>query len=70
MMEQKTVQYLTLEEAAQSLKVGTETLRRYVRAGKLKAAKVGRVWRVRTDEWEAFCRRLEELPAEDEGEGK
>jgi excisionase family DNA binding protein len=55
----QTIQYLTLEEAANSLKVGVETLRRYIRAGKLKAAKVGRVWRVRSDEWEAFCHRLE-----------
>jgi excisionase family DNA binding protein len=34
----------TVEEAAEQLRVGTETIRRYTKSGKLKAKKIGRRW--------------------------
>jgi excisionase family DNA binding protein len=38
---------LTLDEAAQRLKLARKTVRDWVRAGKLPGFKLGRVWRVK-----------------------
>jgi acetyl-CoA synthetase len=37
---------LTVEEAARTLKVKTETVRSWLRAGTLRGRKLGRVWRI------------------------
>ena len=39
-------QWYTVEEAADILKVHKDTLRRWLREGKLRARKVGKGWRV------------------------
>lgn len=45
---------LTPEEAADKLAVSVKTLKDWLRAGKLKGVKVGRLWRVRESDLEQF----------------
>ena len=45
---------LTPEDAAKALVVKPETLRGWLRSGKIKGVKVGRLWRVRERDLEAF----------------
>ena len=52
---------LTVEDAAKVLLVKPTTVREWLKAGKLKGVKMGRLWRVRESELEAFL---------SEGEGK
>jgi excisionase family DNA binding protein len=47
---------LTPEDAAKVLLVKPETVREWLRSGKLKGAKVGRLWRVRESDLEAFLK--------------
>ncbi len=47
---------LTPEDAAKALVVKSETLRGWLRTGKLKGVKVGRLWRVRESDLEAFLK--------------
>jgi excisionase family DNA binding protein len=46
----------TPEDAAKALLVKPETLRGWLRTGKLKGVKVGRLWRVRETDLEAFLK--------------
>jgi excisionase family DNA binding protein len=41
------MRYYTLEEIAKMLKVHRETIRRYIRKGDLKAARIGKEYRIR-----------------------
>ena len=45
---------LTPEDTAKALSVKPETVREWLRTGKLKGVKVGRLWRVREGDLEAF----------------
>ena len=45
---------LTVEDAAKVLLVKPTTVREWLKAGKLKGMKMGRLWRVRESELEAF----------------
>jgi len=47
-------QLLTPEEAAARLKISRLTIGDWLRSGKLKGLKVGRLWRVRESDLEAF----------------
>lgn len=47
-------QLLTVEQAAGRLQVSTKTIRRRIRDGSLKAHSIGRLWRIRPEELEAF----------------
>jgi excisionase family DNA binding protein len=47
-------EYLTIEEAANRVKVKPDTLRLWLRTGRLKGLKAGRLWRVRTADLDAF----------------
>jgi excisionase family DNA binding protein len=47
-----TEMYYTLEEAAQVLKLHPQTLRRWIREGKLPARRFGRQFRLRPDDLE------------------
>jgi excisionase family DNA binding protein len=47
-----TETYYTLEEAAQLLKLHPQTLRRWIREGKLPARRFGRQFRLRSDDLE------------------
>lgn len=44
----------TPEEAAEKLKINTETIRRYLRTGKLRGAKLGKQWRISEKQLEEF----------------
>ena len=46
-MENGKNDILTIEEAAELLKLSTKTIYRMVRENKLKASKIGRVWRIK-----------------------
>jgi excisionase family DNA binding protein len=45
---------LTTENVAELLQVDVETVRRYIREGKLRAIKLGREYRVRREDFEEF----------------
>lgn len=45
---------LTSKEAAKILKVSKRTLYRYIKSGKLKAAKIGQ-WRIKKSDLDKFC---------------
>ena len=47
---------LTLKEVADRLRLHPNTLRRYIKEGKLAAMKFGRVWRVEEKDLEEFMR--------------
>ena len=57
----KVEQLFTVEDAAKVLLVKPTTIRTWLKASKLKGMKMGRLWRVRENELEAFL---------SEGEGK
>ncbi len=50
---------LSLREVSEVLRLNINTVRRYVREGKLQAAKFGRVYRVREEMLEEFIRKQE-----------
>jgi excisionase family DNA binding protein len=50
---------LTPEEVAERLRISHLTLGNWLRSGKLKGVKVGRLWRVRERDLEAFLDRGE-----------
>jgi excisionase family DNA binding protein len=45
---------LTLEQAANRAQVAVKTMREWLRTGKLKGIKAGRLWRVRARDLERF----------------
>jgi excisionase family DNA binding protein len=45
---------LTVEQAAATLQLSSKTLKGWLRAGKLMGCKIGRQWRVREVDLEAF----------------
>jgi excisionase family DNA binding protein len=45
---------LTLEQAANRAQVAVKTMREWLRTGKLKGIKAGRLWRVRASDLERF----------------
>ena len=55
----KVEQLFTVEDAAKVLLVKPTTVREWLKAGKLKGMKMGRLWRVRESELEAFLRESE-----------
>jgi excisionase family DNA binding protein len=48
------IEVLKLEDIAKALDVSLESIRRYVRSGKLKAQKIGRRYYVSKDSFKAF----------------
>ena len=46
--------YNTIEEVADRLQVSDQTIRRWIKSGRLPAYKPGREWRIRTEDLEAF----------------
>lgn len=58
----------TAQEAAEILRLEYETVLRYIRAGKLRAAKFGNRYRVREEDLEAFVE-ASMPPTDTEGEG-
>ena len=50
----ETEKLLTVKDVAKVLLVKPTTIRKWLKAGKLKGMKMGRLWRVRESELEAF----------------
>lgn len=53
----------TLDEVAKPLRVSTVTLRRRIAEGQLKAFRVGRGWRVKQSERDAYFERIGFFPS-------
>lgn len=49
---------LTAEEVAERLRVNVNTVRRYIRSGRLPAIRLGKGYRIRSEDFEAFLRSL------------
>ena len=49
---------LTPEDAAKALLLKPETIREWLRSGKLKGVKMGRLWRVRESDLETFVQEI------------
>jgi excisionase family DNA binding protein len=49
---------LSLEEVAYRLNVSVQTVRRLIDSGQLKGVKVGRQWRVRQEDLDAYIRKV------------
>ncbi len=47
-------QMLTIQQVTDRLQIADETVYRYIRQGKLKAVRVGGLWRVRESDLERF----------------
>lgn len=62
--------FLTPEEVADKLVVSPRSVRRWLREGRLKGIKVGRLWRIRERDLEVFLdpvhQALENAPEDDE----
>jgi excisionase family DNA binding protein len=56
--EKSMNQVYTIAEVATHLKVSTRTVREWLRSGKLKGLKAGRLWRIREEELRAYLERL------------
>jgi excisionase family DNA binding protein len=46
--------YLTVEEAAKQFQVSEFTIRRWIKDGSLRAAKIGKSWRIKQADLDAF----------------
>jgi excisionase family DNA binding protein len=63
-------QFLTVEQVAQELQVNTDTVRQWLRGGRLKGVKVGRAWRIPARELialgmpESTVEHLDETPSQ------
>jgi excisionase family DNA binding protein len=57
---------LTPEQAAAILQLSPKTIKDWLRAGKLTGCKVGRVWRVKRADLEAFIQASRRLHAREE----
>jgi excisionase family DNA binding protein len=61
MKETKEKYYLKSEEVAEILDVNPETVRRWLRSGKMEGLKINRVWRVPVTEVPAYARKKDPL---------
>lgn len=48
------LKYYTLEEISELIKIPIETIRQYLRSGKLVGSKIGRHWRVSEEQLKTF----------------
>lgn len=53
--------FLTVSEVAELMRVSTMTVYRLIKAGDLRAARVGRSYRLRVDEVDAYLARAESV---------
>ena len=58
-------EFLTIDEAAQVLKIAPRTLAGWIRAGKIRAVKVGRFWRVPTSAIDEVAKSGTKTPAKE-----
>lgn len=55
-----TEELLTLEEVAEQLKVSPNTVRDWLRTGKIAGIKMGRLWRIKQSAIDDFLRKSEQ----------
>lgn len=48
------LEYLSVEDVSKMLGITEKTVREFLRAGDLKASKLGRIWRIHPDDVKAF----------------
>ena len=58
MATNKTKEFYLVSELAQSLRVSLMTIYRYIKAGKIKAHKIGKEYRISKDEFERFLKKV------------
>jgi len=56
-----TERFLTVQEVAELMRVSTMTVYRLIKSGELRAARVGRSFRLREDEVEAYLTRGDQM---------
>jgi excisionase family DNA binding protein len=54
-------EFLTIEEVAERLRVKPDTVRAWLRQGRLQGIKAGRLWRIRPSAVEAFIQTTQPL---------
>jgi len=52
--QDKTLQFLTVDEVAMALKISTMSVGKYIKEGKLKTCHIGRLLRIRRSDFENF----------------
>lgn len=57
--EVNPLDYYTAEEAAAKLKISKYTVWKYIKSGQLKAAKIGKVYRISDEQLDEFMRLME-----------
>lgn len=57
MSDPRPEQFLTVEQIAEELQVTSQTIRNWIKAGALRALRVGHVYRIRREELEAMIAR-------------
>lgn len=57
--------FLTVEDAAKELKVDTQTIRKWIRDGELPAISVGRQYRIKREDFDAFIEKRRTKPSKD-----
>ena len=55
----------TVYEVAETLKLDTETIRRYINSEKIRAYKIGKEWRIKESDLLEFIERQSNMPKED-----
>ena len=58
MATNKTKEFYLVSELAESLRVSLMTIYRYIKAGKIKAHKIGKEFRISKDEFERFLKKV------------
>ena len=58
MATNKTKEFYLVSELAESLRVSLMTIYRYIKAGKIKAHKIGKEYRISKDEFERFLKKV------------
>lgn len=56
--------YLTVADVAKQLQISEDTVRRWIKSGKLPALKIGKEWRVDPEELKAFLAQSRKRPPE------
>lgn len=59
-------EFLSVKEAADEIGVKEDTIRSYIRQGRLKAIFVGNKYRIKREEWNKFLATLETTPEDTE----
>ena len=62
--------FISVADAAQELGLTEDTIRHYIRTGRLKAYRAGNKYRIKQEDWDAFLDKLQTMPDEHKDEDK